>query len=85
MTCPNCQQAGTTAHWPIFQADCHGCKVRSLATGPAYHTAMKSNAMTPGYRSALQDLFGVDWLKAHDEVKAEYERMKALIGKRKKL
>lgn len=47
--------------------------------GPAYHTAMAANAMTPGYRSALQSLFGQGWRAAHDEVKAEHERLKAMV------
>lgn len=80
MTCPDCTKAQADKHWPIFQAECHGCKVRSLATGPAYHTAMQSNAMTPGYRSALQQLFGEGWKGAHDEVKSEYERLKAMTS-----
>lgn len=49
MTCQDCAQAQTAKHWPIFQADCHGCQVRALASGPAYHTAMAANAMTPSH------------------------------------
>ncbi len=77
MTCTDCQEAQTDKHWPIFQADCRGCKVRALAGGPAYHTAMAANALTPNYRSALQLAFGEDWKSGHEEVKAEYERLKA--------
>lgn len=78
MTCQDCTQAQTDKHWPIYQADCRGCKVRSLAYGPAYFTAMQANAMTPGYRSALQSLFGEDWKKAHEEVKTEFERQRGM-------
>lgn len=80
MICPDCQQAQRDKHWPIYQADCHGCQVRSLASGPAYHTAMAANTLTPGYRSALQNLFGEGWKAAHEEVKAEHERLKAMVA-----
>lgn len=78
MTCKDCTQAQAAKHWPIFQADCHGCQVRALASGPAYHTAMAANAMTPSYRSALQSLFGDGWRAAHEEVKAEHARIKGM-------
>lgn len=77
MSCPDCTHAQAIKHWGGYHANCHGCQVRSLASGPAYHTAMAANAMTPGYRSALQSLFGEGWRAAHEEVKAEYERLKA--------
>lgn len=78
MTCHHCQQAQAVKHWGGYQADCHGCKVRSIAAGPAYHTAMQASALTPGYRSALQQLFGEGWRAAHEEVKAEHQRLKGM-------
>lgn len=78
MTCPDCQKAQTIKHWGGYHANCHGCKVRSLACGPAYFTAMQANAMTPGYRSALQVMFGENWKQAHEEVKAEHQRLQGM-------
>lgn len=78
MSCPDCQKAQTVRHWGGYQANCRGCKVRSLASGAAYFTAMEANAMTPNYRSALQNAFGQDWRAAHEEVKAEHERLKKM-------
>lgn len=78
MSCHHCQQAQTIKHWGGFQANCRGCKVRAIATGPAHHSAMQANAMTPGYRSALQHAFGEDWKQAHEEVKAEHLRIKGM-------
>lgn len=78
MTCANCTHAQSKAHWPGFTADCRGCKVRALATSPAFFAATQAGAMTSDYRAALQALFGEDWQQAHKEVKAEAERLKKL-------
>lgn len=74
MNCHNCTQALTIKHWAIYQADCHGCKVRAVASGPALFDAIKSNTITPRYRSELQANFK-DWKAAHEEVKAEHKRL----------
>lgn len=78
MTCANCTQALTKAHWPGFTADCRGCQLRALASSPTFFAATQAGAMTAAYRSALQALFGEDWRRAHDEVKAEHARLQAL-------
>lgn len=78
MTCTNCEQARTIKHWAVFQADCDGCKVRAVASGPALFDAIKSNTLTPRYRSELQANFGKDWKAAHEEVKAEHKRLEAM-------
>ena len=56
MTCQDCAQAHTAKHWGGYHADCHGCQVRSLATGPAYFSAVQANAITgsSGWRPAIQ-------------------------------
>ena len=77
MTCHNCTQALTIKHWAIYQADCHGCKVRAVASGPALFDAIKSNTITPRYRDELQANFK-DWKAAHEEVKAEHKRLEAM-------
>lgn len=78
MTCANCTRAQTKAHWPGFTADCRGCKVRALASGPAFFESSRSGAMTPEYRAGLQTIFGDHWRIAHEEVKTEHARIKAL-------
>ena len=77
MTCHNCTKALTIKHWAIYQADCHGCKVRAVASGPTLFDAIKSNTITPRYRDELQANFK-DWKAAHEEVKAEHKRLEAL-------
>ena len=78
MSCPDCHRAQTIKHWPIFQAQCRGCKVRALATGPEHFHAMQAKAITPSYRAALQAVFGEDWRAGHEEVKAEHQRIKGM-------
>lgn len=78
--CLDCTRAQTIKHWGGYHANCHGCQVRALATSPAHHSAMQANAMTPAYRSALQQYFGEDWRAAHEEVKGEHARLKAMVG-----
>lgn len=78
MTCENCTHAVAKPHWPGYTAACRGCTVRALANSPAFFTATQAAAMTPSYRSALQSLFGEEWQDAHQEVKAEAERLKKL-------
>lgn len=78
MTCPNCTQAQSEKNWPIYQADCNGCKVRAIASGPAFFDAIKSNTITPRYRHELQANFGQDWQLAHDDVKAERKRLESM-------
>ena len=77
MNCPNCTKAQNIKHWAIYQADCHGCKVRAVASGPSLFDAIKSNTLTPSYRSELQANFK-DWKAAHEEVKAEHKRLEEM-------
>ena len=77
MSCPYCESAKTIKHYALFQADCHGCKVRAVASGPTLFDAIKSNTITPRYRDELQANFK-DWKAAHEEVKAEHKRLDAL-------
>ena len=77
MSCPYCESAKTIKHYALFQADCHGCKVRAVASGPALFDAIKSNTLTPRYRDELQANFK-DWKAAHEEVKAEHKRLEKM-------
>lgn len=78
MTCANCTQTQTKAHWPGFTAECRGCQLRALASSPTFFAATQAGAMTAAYRSALQALFAEAWREAHEEVKAEHARLQAL-------
>jgi hypothetical protein len=78
MNCDNCKQAQAVKHWAMFQADCHGCKVRAVAVSPAFFEAIQANALTTRYRSELQANFGQHWRNAHEQVKAEFKRMKEM-------
>ena len=51
MTCTNCEQARTQKHWAIFQADCHGCKVRALAGSPTFFDSIQANALIEAFGS----------------------------------
>ena len=79
-TCTHCTTAQTDPHWPGYQAGCRGCSIRALANGPAFFEAARAEQVTPAYRAALQALLGdEDWKAGHREVKAEHERLKALM------
>lgn len=78
MTCPSCTAAQADPHWPGYQAGCRSCRVRALASGPAFFTAARAGQITPEYRTALQTLLGDDWKAAHEEVKAEHDRLQSL-------
>jgi len=70
MSCPACDLAKQGEFTGAFQADCDGCKVRSVAAGREIFDAKKSGKMTPKYRARLIKVFGKDgWLKGHERVK----------------
>lgn len=78
MTCKDCAAASTDVNWAGYTADCRGCSVRAVATGPAFFGAARAGQITPGYRAALQTLLGGDWKAAHEEVRAEHDRLQSL-------
>lgn len=78
MTCLACAAAQTDADHPIYFARCRGCRVRSLANGPAHFEAQQAGRITPAYKAALQKLAGDDWQAAHAEVKQERARIAAI-------
>lgn len=80
MTCPHCAVAKSNAGYPVYQAACRGCRVRSLASGMAFFASAKAGRITPQYRAALVALAGEDWQAAHAEVKQERARIEALLN-----
>lgn len=80
--CTACQAAQSRPHSPLFHAHCRGCNVRALAQGPQFWTSHQAGALTSAYRAELAAAFGAEGAaEAHQEVKAENARLRALEGK----
>lgn len=78
MTCPACEKAKHSADSPFYQASCHGCTVRGLAISIGFHQSQKAGTLDNSYRHGLMALFGDDWRRGHEDVKAEAGRIRAL-------
>lgn len=79
MTCPDCIQAQTVVHWGGYHAWCQGCKVRALAKGQQFWLSWRDKYKTHAYECELQDVFGPAGAEAgHEEVKAEFKRLRAM-------
>ena len=83
-TCDYCEKAKTVPYWPLYRAQCKGCAIRSLASSPSFHQSSVDGALTPAYRDALGVIFGDGWRAGHALVKAQHERIRALILARAK-
>lgn len=75
MTCPACVIAETNPMTGHYGAGCLNCSARSIAHSPEFKEAGLADALTPGYRSALQTVFGRDWASAHAMVKRWADRI----------
>lgn len=73
--CLDCQAADADPHHAGYRADCHGCKVRSMAHSPLFFEAARSGRQFGAYREALAKL-GLE----HSEVKAASMRLKGLTA-----
>lgn len=69
MNCEACTTAHVNPLSGIYNAGCTERAARALAQSPQFFDAVAAKAMTPAYRSALQQLAGEDWLELHKEVK----------------
>ncbi len=78
MTCSDCIAAKTNPHHAGFHARCEGCQIRALASGPEFFDARRFGTFLPGYRKALEAMFGKEWEAAHAKVKAEYARLQGM-------
>lgn len=67
--CIGCSHAAKDPQTGYFSAGCFQCSARSLAGSPIYHAADAAGAITPGYRDALQGMFGTNWKHAHERVR----------------
>ena len=70
VTCPACTEATTNPWCGAYRADCLECSARALSHSPAHHDAATAGAITPRYRDALQVVFGSEWKRGHERVKA---------------
>ena len=75
--CPACIAAAANPQSGYYRAGCVECGARGLAHGPQHHEAMLAAAFTPAYRSALQAVFGLDWMEGHKRVRAWSKRIEA--------
>lgn len=73
--CPACATAQADALTGHYRAGCTECAARMLAHGPEHFDAMAAAAFTPAYRSALQAVFGADWMDGHVRVRAWSRRI----------
>jgi hypothetical protein len=78
MNCAACEKAKHSADSPFYQASCRGCAVRGLAISIGFHQSEKAGTLDNSYRHGLMALFGDDWRRGHEDVKAEAARIKAL-------
>lgn len=62
--------------FPMYRAQCKACAVASLAAGPDFWRAGLDGGDAKPYRLQLARLFGDDWRRGHELVKAEAERIK---------
>lgn len=62
--------------FPMYRAQCRMCAVSSLAAGPMFHQAGVDGSLSASYRKALAGIFGDDWRRGHEMVKAEAQRVK---------
>jgi hypothetical protein len=73
--CPSCAAAEADPLTGRYHSGCQDCAARMLAHGPQHHEAMLAAAFTPAYRSALQAVFGGEWMEGHRLVRAWSKRI----------
>ncbi|MDE1999128.1 MAG: hypothetical protein KGI52_09405 [Burkholderiales bacterium] len=76
--CHYCAMARERWDWPMYFRTCRGCAIRALANSFDFFDSRKAGRMLPAYQQSLRANFGDAWQTAHEEVKAEYERVQAL-------
>lgn len=64
---PDCEGCRAPARG-LYRANCRGCTLRSLASGPLFHESMRLGKLSPAYRDALRALG--EPATVHMEVKA---------------
>jgi hypothetical protein len=69
MTCKACDDFARSPISGVYFAHCVDCQARMLAQGPWFYEAVRANAITPRYRTALQSVFGEAWKAGHELVR----------------
>lgn len=73
--CEGCTAAESNPLSGLVLAHCNECAARSIAKSHPYWVAMRADAMTPDYRSALQLIFGADWQNGHTMARAWADKL----------
>lgn len=82
-TCDECEAAKSKAFHPIYTAACKGCAVRSLAGSPQFYAGGVDGGDAKPYRRLLGVIFGDEWRRGHEAVKAERTRQMQLLKDQK--
>lgn len=82
MKCRACAIAAVNAATGQYEAGCQSCRARALAHAPEFFDACTTDAITPGYRSRLQQAFGKNWKSGHDAVRAWKSKIDAAVKAR---
>ena len=75
MNCQACARAKVNPLTGHYMLACRECEARALANSPAMADASLAEAIIPAYRSALQAIFGADWMAGHSQVKVWAEKI----------
>jgi len=73
--CWECGQAQADPHYAMYRAGCAECGARMLAIGAEHAQAMSAAQFTPAYAAALKAVFGADWMRGHERVRAWSRRL----------
>jgi len=79
-TCDYCDRAQADPNALMYHAHCRGCAVRGLAQSPWFHKSKAAGKPQPDYLLLLKAAFGDDWKQAHEDVRREADRIRALRG-----
>lgn len=74
--CEACDLTEKNPNSGRYNADCDGCKARSIALSPAFFQSMQAGRMTAEYKRLLTLAFGDVNESRHQQVKQWAERMK---------
>jgi hypothetical protein len=80
MECDACTLALSNPVTGRFNAGCTECEARAIAGTPQYAEAAQADALTVGYRHALQNAFGSHWRTAHVRVKHWSDRIQSFAN-----
>jgi len=74
-SCDFCERAERDPNSPFVHGYCRGCRIRGFAEGYPFWVSRRDKRLSEDYRQALERSFGDGWKAAHEEIKAEAERI----------